>query len=82
MVHADLASLEFTPEFTPEFTNEQLVRYGSEIASVDSLIQLARTLPPGSSEVEKDLERLASLREDLLTEMILEAQARQIAAWE
>ena len=78
VVHADLASLEFTPEFT----NEQLVRYGSEIASVDSLIQLAGTLPPGSSEVEKDLERLASLREDLLTEMILEAQARQVAAWE
>jgi Putative zinc-finger len=74
VVHADLASLEFT--------DEQLVRYGSEIASVDSLIQLARKLPPGSSEVEKDLERLASLREDLLTEMILEAQARQVAAWE
>jgi hypothetical protein len=64
--------------------DDHLVRYGAELASLDSLIEAARALPagPDNHEFQNDLQRLTSLREDLLTEMVLQAQAERTATWQ
>jgi len=65
------------------FRDEALVNYGVELASLDSLIEAARSLPAatGDAEFQKDLKGLTLLREDLLTEMVLQAQAERTATW-
>ncbi len=67
-----------------QFRDEDLVSYGAELASLDSLIEAARSLPAATAEPEfqKNLDRLTSLREDLLTEMVLQAQAERTATWQ
>jgi len=66
------------------FRDEDLVSYGVELASLDSLIEAARSLPAAKVEPEfrKNLDQLTSLREDLLTEMVLQAQAERTATWQ
>ncbi len=66
------------------FRDEDLVSYGAELASLDSLIEVARSLPAATAEPEfrKHLDQLTSLREDLLTEMVLQAQAERTATWQ
>lgn len=65
------------------FRDEALVGYGVELASLDSLIEAARSLPAamGDAGFQKDLNELTLLREDLLTEMVLQAQAERTATW-
>jgi hypothetical protein len=67
-----------------QFSDEDLVSYGAELASLDSLIEAARSLPAadGDTEFQDNLHRLTSLREDLLTEMVLQAQAERTATWQ
>ncbi len=67
-----------------QFRDEDLVSYGVELASLDSLIEVARSLPAATTEPEfrKHLDQLTSLREDLLTEMVLQAQAQRTATWQ
>ena len=67
-----------------QFRDEDLVSYGAELASLDSLIEAARSLPAATAEPEfqKNLDQLTSLREDLLTEMVLQAQAERTATWQ
>lgn len=66
------------------FRDEDLVRYGVELASLDSLIEVARSFPAAAEDpdFQKDLDGLTSLREDLLTEMVLQAQAERTATWQ
>ncbi len=66
------------------FRDEDLVSYGAELASLDSLIEAARSLPAATADTEfrKNLDQLTSLREDLLTEMVLQAQAERTATWQ
>jgi hypothetical protein len=72
-------------EFPPlRVRDETLVRYGSELQSLDSLIELARTVPGPTQDDEfrRNLDRLTLLRDDLLTEMVLQAQAERIETWQ
>ena len=67
-----------------QFRDEDLVSYGAELASLDSLIEAARSLPADTrdTEFQDHLDGLTSLREDLLTEMVLQAQAERTATWQ
>ena len=67
-----------------QFRDEDLVSYGAELASLNSLIESARSLPAATADTEfrKNLDQLTSLREDLLTEMVLQAQAERTATWQ
>ncbi len=66
------------------FRDDRLADTGAELKSLDALIELARGLPvgDGDQDFQDYLRRLQLLREDLLTEMILQAQADRTATWQ